>query len=244
MKHLRVLLLILALVLLAGTAFAKTPAPRAQDTAGWQQLARTWRQMSAHWKLKDVSRTRYAALSEDIETAKGILLDMETKKQLKPELRKALEELFQRRYVFIGEQCYQPRSTFFVTDLENHAHIARSRIEDDLSVLLWPPEAAPNITPKQIEELKTRTRQDIAVNLEYLARAAVIQQLIATKRMEAQKRADNDEKVDWDRFQLTSYRYIRGLIEPYTANKLRPSKETMELQKLVLSLTEEPIIQS
>jgi hypothetical protein len=106
-----------------------------------------------------------------------------------------------------------------------------------LAWILWP-EEIPNLEAGEVRE---KARKDLLRELEFLSRAAALRAQIEARRAEAKKKEADGEKVNWDQFTLESLRRTRELSDAYLAKKLKPSKETLQLQRHVLSLTEDPL---
>ncbi len=205
------------------------------DTPEWVQLSRLWRQMSEHWTGKVFSQEKFEALGDEIEAALPSLDRLEQREYFSHAMRVSLEELLQYRYLFIRDQRYRPTGSLVLMDLESHAFSARSRVEDLLTALQWPPEV-PGVSSGKIKE---KARKDLAGEMEFLKRATALQKLIAQHRAQAEKRQAEDAPVDWNQFTLEAQQRTQALIGDYLAGRLKPDKETLQLQRLALSLTEE-----
>jgi len=206
-------------------------------TREWIQLSRLWRQLSEHWAGKTFSRQKFEALGDDIQLGLPTLISLEAQGYYNREMRSSLEELFQRRYLFIRDQRYRPVGELTLVDLDHYAFISRSRMEDLLAALLWPPE----VTGTSSNKIKEKARRDLALELEFLRRATALKELIAHHRSQAEKRQAEGFPVDWNQFILEAHRHIQALTDDYLAGRLKPGRETLRLHRLLLSLTEEPL---
>jgi hypothetical protein len=207
------------------------------DTPDWLQLSQLWRRMSAHWAGKTADRIAFKDLGHEIDASLYSLTRLENAGYFTRAMKLTLEELFKTRYKFIDDSRYHPTAEISVTNLDNHSFTARTNIEMRLAWLLWP-EEIPNL---QVGEVREKARKDLLRELEFLSRAAALRAQIEAHRAEAKKKEADGEKVNWDQFTLESLWRTRELIDGYLAKKLKPGKETLQLQRHVLSLTEDPL---
>jgi len=237
MRFLAGLLLLLILLGAAAAGFSAEKKLPLRDTPAWIQLSRLWRQMSEHWAGKTVSHQQFDDLGDRIQEALPTLVSLQARDYFDEETRKSLEEIFQRRYLFIRDQRYRLTGTLNLVDLDYYAFTSRSRMEELLAALLWPPEAA----EREPKKMKEKRRKDLAVELEFLRRATALRDLISVHRVEAEKRQSQGLSVDWNQFNLAAMQRTRALIDDYTFGRIKPGKETLRLQKYLLSLTEEEL---
>ncbi len=231
----RLILLILFLGITAPGIADEKKIPL-RDAPEWIQLSRIWRQMSEHWIGKVVSREQFESLEPELEKAVSLLINLQARKYFDAGTRESIEKLCFQRYAFIREQRYRLHPFIVMTDLDSHAFMARSRIEDSLAKLLWPPAEVEDIL-----EAKKKWRKDLAVQLEFLRRCVEVQELISYHRAKAQEKEEKGSEVDWNQFQLEAYRQTRGLIDDYISGRIEPSEEILRLRDHLLSLTEEPL---
>ena len=236
MKYIALALLIV-LSMPAAPASTRPKPPPLRDTPQWIELSRRWRQISEHWSGRTVDRLRFEALNADLEVALSSLLALEAQGHFDQETRESLTDLFQRRYGFVRDRRYRLTAQLRLVDLDSHEFMARSRIEETLATLLWPPEI-PGISP---DKIKANARRELAVQVEFLRRVAELRGTIVYHRAQAEKRQAANQAVDWEQFRLTAMQRTRALIEDYAAGRIKPGKETAELTKYLLSLTEDPL---
>ena len=207
------------------------------ETPDWLLLSQLWRRMSAHWAGKTADRIDFKDLGHEIDSSLYSLTRLENAGYFTPAMKLTLEELFKARYKFIDDSRYHPTAMISVMDLDNQTFTARTNIEMRLAWILWP-EEIPNLEAGEVRE---KARKDLLRELEFLSRAAALRAQIEARRAEAKKKEADGEKVNWDQFTLESLRRTRELSDAYLAKKLKPSKETLQLQRHVLSLTEDPL---
>jgi|GEM_PF-6881558 len=231
-------LLLLGLLLWASLpAPAKTAKPPLRDTGEWIELSRIWRQMSEHWSGRICSHQKFIALMEKNREAVLSLPTLEAKAYLDTKTRTALEEYFLRRGRFIEGQLYVPSTNLNLANLDSYAFSAQTRMENLLASLLWPPP----LPEKEQKKFLEQTRKDLIRQIAFMQRAGELARQIAQRRQEAEKEAAQGVAVDWGQFEWQALARTRGLINDYNAGKIKPSKETLRLRDLIVSLTEEPL---
>lgn len=216
---------------------AKSAKPPLRDAPEWIELSRLWRQMSEHWSGRVCSHQKFSALTDKLRDGVASLPTLEAKDYLDTKTRTSLEEYFLRRSLFIESQLYVPSTNLRLTNLDSHAYNAQTHIEDSLVLLLWPPA----LSEGEIKKLQDKARRDLAYEMEFLRRAGELTQTIAARRQQAEKTAAEGKAVNWEQFNLRALTGIRSLIDEYSAGRLKPSKATLKLRELILSLTEEPL---
>jgi hypothetical protein len=238
MKLLTSILPVVLLACIAAPASAKDKPPQAPAvtrTQAWIDLSRHWRELSRHWAEKVYSSDALKVLNQDIIIALGALPSAE--EEFTASVRTAVADLTNQRVAFVRQQRYQSTGVVALANLEYYVTMARTALENDLSMLLWPPQ----LSTASADTLRANARQDILLQLDLLQRASEATRLIAQHRAAAEKKEADKKPVDWNRFALQSYRQTQTIIDDYNARRPRPSKDTKLLHKLVLSLIEEPL---
>jgi hypothetical protein len=223
----RVVIITLCMILLLGSGmpgFCGEKKLPLRDTPEWIQLSRLWREMSEHWAARTYSREKFEVLKADIQLALPSLGSLQARDYLEEKTKQSLEELFQRRYLFIREQRYALTPAIFLADLESYAFRSRTNMEEI-----------------GLREFKERTHRELARELEFLRRATALIELIDYHRREAEQQEAKGYEVDWNQFQMEKYRQIRALVDDYNLGRIKPSEETQRLLGHLLSLTEEPL---
>jgi hypothetical protein len=229
------LMLLLSSMVLPVFAAGKTLHVKATDTPAWIDLSREWRDLTKHWTGDIYSNQKLKTLKEEITVSLAALPAAD--RDFTATLRSAVTDITRRRLAFITNERYESNGSINATDLEISEMTARTALENDLAVLVSPP----LISEVPVETLKANARKDILLQVDLLQRSQEVKALISQRRAEAEKKEADKKQVDWNKFELASYRCIKEVIDSYNARKPRANKEIKRLHELVLSLIEEPL---
>ena len=222
-------LVLLALI----TSSAVADVAAARDTPEWPRLARLWHAMLDHSSDRIFSPESFAELSPSLAKADTDIGALWERGLLSKEMAPRLRWLFHLRYDYIDQHHYPKQPHSSVTDLQSAYMTALWLVERDFNSL-----RATRISPPDSAE---RVRADLAYQLSFIYQYEEFETDTEARRMALQRRADQEETVDWASFENDCQRRRNLLLEAYHRERIRTADVIARLLPYALALNESAV---
>jgi len=219
------------LALVTSSAVAGVPAVR--DAPEWARLVHLWHAMLDHSSDRIFSPKGLAELSPSLEKADADIGALWERDLLSKELAPRLRWLFHLRYEYIDQHHYPKQAQCSLTGLESAYVTARWWVERDFNSL-----RAPRISPPDSAE---RIRANLAYQLSFIYEYEEFEVEMEARRLALQRRAEQDETVDWASFESECQRRRNLLMEAYHGGRIRTADVIARLLPYALALNESTV---
>lgn len=219
------------LALTTSSAVADVAAPR--DTPEWPRLVRLWHAMLDHSSNRIISPKGFAELSPSLVKADADIGALWERGLLSKEMAPRLRWLFHLRYDYIDQHHYPKQAHTSVTDVQSAYMTALWLAERDFNSL-----RSPRIPPPDSAE---RIRADLAYQLSFIYEYEEFEADTEVRRLALQRRAEQEETVDWESFESECQRRRNLLLATYHLGRIRTANVIARLLPYALALNESTV---